>query len=239
MTPAISMTPQVLFKKSGQMMHTLCFLIFVCIICSTCAMVGLTCYALLAVPVVIFAMPCLVLVYALFSLAINHVSWFIVLVLLLWINTPGQGIPPKQPIVELEATSENPIPHQNKDPSSGRWQAPTKQQLLLVGQTPINEQAPTKQQVSLEGQISTKEQASAEDQAIDETDIQALWSRMELRNGIQRIKREGGDEQSWRDYHAKMDIPDSITLNYLEERFQHWRKYLEKEVEPKFSATGP
>lgn len=78
-------------------------------------MVGLTCYALLAVPVVIFAMPCLVLVYALFSLAINHVSWFIVLVLLLWINTPGQGIPPKQPIVELEATSENPIPYQNKD----------------------------------------------------------------------------------------------------------------------------
>ncbi|THX34681.1 hypothetical protein D6D12_00650 [Aureobasidium pullulans] len=239
MTPATNMTPQVLFMKSGQMMHTLCFLTFVCIVCSTCAMVGLTCYALLAVPVVIFAMPCLVLVYALFSLAINHVSWFIVLVLLLWINTPGQGIPPKQPIVELEATSENPIPYQNKDSSSGRWQAPTKQQLLLVGQTPVNEQAPTKQQVSLEGQISTKDQASAEDQAIDETDIQALWSRMELRNGIQRIKREGGDEQSWPDYHAKMDVPDSITLNYLEERFQHWRKNFEKEVEPKFSATGP
>ncbi|CAD0026595.1 unnamed protein product [Aureobasidium pullulans] len=239
MTPATNMTPQALFEKSGQMMHTLCFLVFVCIICSTSAMVGLTCYALLAVPVVIFAMPCLVLVYALFSLAVNHVSWFIVLVLLLWINTPDQGIPPKQPIVELEATSENPIPYQNKDPSSGRWQAPTKQQLLLVGQTPIKEQAPTKQQVSLEGQISTKEQASAEDQAVDETDIQTLWSRMELRNGIQRIKREGGDEQSWRDYHAKMDVPDSITLNYLEERFQHWRKYFEKEVEPKFSATGP
>ncbi|THY75620.1 hypothetical protein D6C86_03571 [Aureobasidium pullulans] len=238
MIPATNMTPQALFEKSGQMMHTLCFLVFVCIICSTSAMVGLTCYALLTVPVIIFAMPCLVLVYALFSLAINHVSWFIVLVLLLWINIPSQEIPPKQPFVELEATPENLIPYKNEDQSSGKWQAPTKQQLFLEGQTPINEQAPTKQQVSLEGQISTKEQASAEDQAIDETDIQALWSRMELRNGIQRIKREGGDEQSWRDYHAKMDVPDSITLNYLEERFQHWRKYFEKEVEPKFSATG-
>ena len=83
------------------------------------------------------------------------------------------------------------------------------------------------------------EKNSAEDQAIDETDIQTLWSKMELRNGIERVKREGGDEQSWRDYHAKMDVPDSITLNYLEERFQHWRKCFEKEVEPKFSATGP
>ncbi|THX57742.1 hypothetical protein D6D06_03520 [Aureobasidium pullulans] len=239
MTPATNMTPQALFEKSGQMMHTLCFLVFVCIICSTSAMVGLTCYALLAVPVVIFAMPCLVLVYALFSLAVNHVSWFIILVLLLWINTPSQEIPHKQPFVELEATPENLIPYQNEDQSSGGWQAPTKQQLLLEGQTPVNEQAPTKQQVSLEGEVPTKEQASAEDQAVDETDIQTLWSRMELRNGIQRIKREGGDERSWRDYHAKMDVPDSITLNYLEERFQHWRKYFEKEVEPKFSATGP
>lgn len=215
------MTPQAFFEKGGQMMHTLCFLVFVCIICSTSAMVGLTCYALLAVPVVIFAMPCLVLVYALFSLAVNHVSWFIILVLLLWINAPSQEIPHKQPFVELEATPENLIPYQNED------------------QTPVNKQAPTKQQVSLEGQVPTKEQASAEDQAVDETDIQTLWSKMELRNGIERVKREGGDERSWRDYHAKMDVPDSITLEYLDERFQHWRKYFGKGDRTETFAAGP
>lgn len=83
------------------------------------------------------------------------------------------------------------------------------------------------------------EKNSAEDQAIDETDIQTLWSKMELRNGIERVKREGGDEQSWRDYHAKMDVPDSITLDHLEGRFQYWRRYFGKGGRIEVLAAGP